>query len=167
MKEREIKFIVDDLKSAARTLKKAGAVREWKGTEESSYFDLPGRALRKRGIVLRLRRWKGDSDTLTCKIGSGRNAGKVSEREELQTTLGNQAAMRAILRALGYRESFRYRKEREHWKLGKTAIELDTLGKKKFVEIEGTKREIERLSRLLGLDWKRSTLESYVDILGK
>lgn len=167
MKEIEVKFAVEDLKPAARMLKKLGAVRVWRGTEESSYFDLPGRALRNRGIVLRLRRWKGDSDTLTCKIEPARNTEKISAREELQTTLGDRTAMRAILETLGYRESFRYRKNREHWKLGKTAIELDTLGKKKFVEIEGTKREIERLARLLKLDWERSTVRSYVDILGK
>ncbi len=167
MKEIEVKFIVKDLKPAARILKKLRAVRAWKGTEESYYFDLPGHVLRNRGIVLRLRRWKGDSDTLTCKIEPARNAGKISAREELQTTLGDHAAMRAILGALGYRESFRYQKNREHWKLGKTAIELDALGKRKFVEIEGTKKEIERLARLLKLDWERSTVRSYVDILGK
>ncbi|MFA6365167.1 MAG: class IV adenylate cyclase [Candidatus Paceibacterota bacterium] len=166
MKETEVKFIVRDLNAIARMLKKLGGRCAWKGREESSYFDTPAHSLRRKGIVLRLRKWKGDSDFLTLKVEPKKKGKKFSVRKELQTAV-DSAKMREIFKELGFGESFRYTKNRAHWKLGKTSIELDSLKNKSYVEIEGTKKEIERLAPILGLDWKHSTTKSYIELLGR
>jgi adenylate cyclase class IV len=59
--------------------------------------------------------------------------------------------MRAILLRAGFRETFRYEKRREIWRLGRATVCLDATPLGAFVEIEGSPREIDRRARALGL----------------
>src|ERR1039458_10512719 len=66
-KEVEIKFRIVDQKALTRALKRAGFKRVTRSTHEmNSLYDLPGQKLRKRGELLRLRRY-GDEWVLTHK----------------------------------------------------------------------------------------------------
>ena len=159
-KEIEVKFEVQDFESVRRALRKLGGRCGWGGREESTIFDTTRRALKSRGEALRIKTEDGRNALLTFK-GPKTKKGKFKVREEIETSLESSAAGEMILKRLGFEEQLRYTKRREHWELGKSSVELDTLLGHRFVEIEGTKQSIKEIARLLHLDWARSSIESY------
>ncbi|HLM83257.1 MAG TPA: CYTH domain-containing protein, partial [Terriglobales bacterium] len=69
-KEIEIKFRIEDLPALARALKQAGFKQLTRSTHEiNALYDLPGQKLRKRGEMLRLRKY-GETWVLTHKAKS-------------------------------------------------------------------------------------------------
>jgi adenylate cyclase class 2 len=168
--ESEIKFRIDDLPALARLLKQTGFKQITRSTYEmNSLYDLPGQKLRKRGEMLRLRKY-GESWTLTHKAKS--KAGRHKVRVELETRVENGRQMDAILRTLGFAPTFRYEKYRAEWSDGTGHVVLDETPIGNFGEIEGTPRWIDRTARALGIgrgdyitqtyapmffEWKRRT----------
>ncbi len=148
-KEIEIKFRIENLPALARALKEAGFKLLTPSTHEmNSLYDLPGQKLRKRGEMLRLRKY-GETWTLTHKAKS--KASRHKERVELETRVENGQQMDAILRALGFEPTFRYEKYRAEWSDGKGHVVVDETPIGNFGEIEGTPRWIDRTARALGL----------------
>src|ERR1700675_2202028 len=99
-KEAEIKFRITDLRALTRTLKRAGFKQVTPSTHEmNALYDLPGQKLRRRGQLLRLRKY-GPQWVLTHK--SKGKAGRHKMRVELETRVEDGERMDAILRALGY-----------------------------------------------------------------
>src|SRR5437588_1877894 len=116
--EVEIKFRVDDLGKLTPQLRKLGFRRVTPRTHEmNTLFDLPGQPLRKRGELLRLRKY-GETWVLTHKSKSAEEEGAHKSRIETETGIADGAKMVAILRALQCEPSFRYEKFREEWKGG-------------------------------------------------
>ena len=107
-KEIEIKFRVDDFRALVRRLRGAGFRQVTRRTHESNtLYDLPDQKLRKRGELLRLRKY-GSRWLLTHKA-----KGKVARhktRIETETRIENGEQFQKILFALGYLPSFRYEK---------------------------------------------------------
>src|ERR1700674_6007097 len=104
--ETEIKFRIEDLPALTRALKQAGFKQLTRSTSEmNSLYDLPGQKLRKRGELLRLRKY-GETWVLTHKAKG--NAGRHKERVELETRVENGVQMDAILHALGFAPTFGY-----------------------------------------------------------
>lgn len=171
MKEIEVKFRVKDfkeIKRIARKLVESNAFLSWKGRERSYYFDSSDGELARKSMVLRLRNWKRKETTMTLKIsGDKSRKTKFKIREELQIEISDFKTVKKILEKLGFKERLNYSKNRSHWILGKVKIELDQLDKRWFVEIEGSKKDIEKTASLLGLDWAQSTTESYLDLIKK
>jgi adenylate cyclase, class 2 len=148
-KEIEIKFRIDDPLALTRTLKRSGFKRLTPSTREmNSLYDLPGQKLRKRGEMLRLRKY-GDTWTLTHKA-KGKPA-RHKTRTELETQLKNGQQMDAILRALGFAPTFRYEKYRAEWSDGTGHVVLDETPIGNFGEIEGPPRWIDKIARALGI----------------
>ena len=108
----------------------------------------------------------GDT-SLTLKTGKKVVKGaKVAEEHQIMIT--DAKIGRIILEKLGYRVTLHYKKHREHWRIGTSFVELDTLGDgRKFVEIESTHKGIKKLARKLNLDFTRNTPESYTKLLLK
>jgi len=147
--EIEIKFRIENLPALARALKKAGFKLLTPSTHEmNSLYDLPGQKLRKRGEMLRLRKY-GETWTLTHK--AKRKASRHKERVELETRVENGQQMDAILRALGFEPTFRYEKYRAEWSNGKGHVVVDETPIGNFGEIEGQPRWIDRTARALGI----------------
>lgn len=165
MKEIETKFRVGSHASTRRELMRRGATLAWKGIEKNAYFDTPMGDLRKRKCQLRLRMLSGYPSMLTLKFAPRREDRRYKIREELKFEMSDARAARRILSRLGYRTTFSYEKFREHWILGRVAIELDILRGDRYVEIEGSKKSIRRLAKAFGLSWENATTESYLDIL--
>ena len=168
--EIEIKFRVASLPALARKLKAAGFQEKTSRTHEmNTLYDLPGEVLRSRKELLRLRQY-GKEWKLTHK-SKGRT-GRHSSRVELETSVGDGRKMDAILRALGYRPSFRYEKFRAEWTDAKGQVVVDETPIGNFCEIEGPPRWIDATANKLGvslrdyltknyatlfLEWKRQT----------
>ncbi len=169
-REIEIKFRIDNLPALTRALKFAGFKRVTPSTHEmNSLYDLHGQKLRKRGELLRLRKY-GETWVLTHKAKG--SAGRHKVRVELETRVENGEQMDAILCALGFAPMFRYEKYRAEWSDGTGHVVLDETPIGNFGEIEGPPRWIDRTARALGVartdyitqtyapmffEWKRRT----------
>jgi len=146
-REIEIKFRVADVRALARKLHGAGFRIATKRTHEmNTLYDLPGEVLRGRKELLRIRKY-GSEWRITHK--SGKETGRHSSREELETSLDDGKQMDAILRALGYAPSFRYEKFRAEWTDGKGQVVVDETPIGNFCEIEGPPRWIDATAKTL------------------
>jgi len=160
--EIEIKFRVDDVRALTRRLRASGFKQVTRRTHESNtLYDLPGETLRKRGELLRLRKY-GSTWLLTHKA-----KGKVARhktRVETQTEIKDGGQLQKILQALGYLPSFRYEKFRAEWSDGKGHVVLDETPIGFFGEIEGPARWIDQSARTLGIDRKSYITASYAEL---
>src|SRR4029077_8544904 len=160
--EIEIKFRVDDLPALTRALKHGGFKQLTRSTHEmNSLYDLPGQKLRKRGELLRLRKY-GETWVLTTK-GKGK-AGRHKVRVELETRVENGEQMDAILRAVGFAPTFRYEKYRAEWSDGTGHVVVDKTPIGSFGEIEGPSRWIDRTARALGITPGHYITQTYAEL---
>ena len=161
-KEVEIKFHSHDMRAMAGALKRAGFKRISRSTHEmNSLYDLPGQKLRKRGELLRLRKY-GETWVLTHKAKG--KSGRHKVRVELETPVENGDQMDAILRALGFAPTFRYEKYRAEWSDGTGHVVLDETPIGNFGEIEGPSRWIDRTARALGITPARYITQTYAEL---
>jgi adenylate cyclase class 2 len=145
--EIEIKFRVDDVRALNRWLRQSGFRLLTPRTHEiNTLYDLPGQPLRKRGELLRLRRY-GSEWLLTHKAKG--KVGHHKTRVETETKVADGAKMEAILRALGFAPTFRYEKFRAEWSDGKGHVVVDETPIGNLGEIEGPSRWIDRTARAL------------------
>jgi adenylate cyclase class 2 len=164
--EVEIKFRVSDLNSLAERLRQLGLVQITPRTHEmNTLFDLPGRPLRAKGELLRLRKY-GDSWILTHKARSkdkDRN-GPHKTRVETETRVESGEKMEAILRALHFEACFRYEKFRAEWKGEQGHVVIDETPIGNFAEIEGPPEWIDTLARDLGVSQRDYITETYAGL---
>ncbi len=148
-KEIEIKFRVEDVRALTRRLGAAKFRRVTPSTHEmNTLYDMPGQPLRKRGDLLRLRKY-GKDWLLTHK--SKGKVGRHKTRVELETKLEDGEKMDAILRALHFQPTFRYEKYRAEWSDGRGHVVLDQTPIGNFGEIEGPPRWIDQTAKTLGI----------------
>ncbi len=160
--EVEIKFRIVDPKAVTRALKRAGFKLETRSTHEmNSLYDLPGQKLRKRGKLLRLRKY-GDAWVLTHKA-KGRS-GRHKVRTELETRVENGEQMDAVLRTLGFTPAFRYEKYRAEWSDGTGHAVIDQTPIGTFGELEGPPRWIDRTAKSLGIPRADYVTKTYADL---
>jgi predicted adenylyl cyclase CyaB len=172
MKEIEVKFNVDDFTEIRKKLRELHAKLDWKGLEQSYFFDSKDGTLRDSKKSLRLRTWSGHSNTMTLKVSPRKRSKKYKIKHEFEVEVNDIPITRKILKELGFREYMRYRKYREHWKLSDAAVELDTLQARlpgqqdhNFVEIEASKERINELAEYFGLSWEQTERRGYVSLL--
>ncbi|NPA30901.1 MAG: class IV adenylate cyclase [Chloroflexi bacterium] len=158
--EREVKFWVRDLARIRQRLEEEGArLVQPRGHEFNLRFDTPDRALARQHRVLRLRQDRGA--TLTYK-GPGDPRAVVAAREEIEVPIGDFAAARRLLEALGYQVVLEYEKYRTVYAWGATQVMLDETPLGAFVEIEGPAvDEIRAVAAALNLRWEHRLTASY------
>jgi adenylate cyclase class 2 len=161
-KEVEIKFQIVDQKTLTRALKSAGFRQVTPSTHEmNSLYDLPGQKLRKRGELLRLRKY-GEKWVLTHKAKG--KAGRHKVRAELETRVENGEQMDAVLRALGFAPTFRYEKYRAEWSDNTGHVVIDQTPIGTFGELEGPPRWIDRMARTLGIERTDYITQTYAEL---
>lgn len=142
-----------------------------------TYYDHPNRSFPATDEALRVRREEpedGDPTVrLTYKGPLVESASKT--REEIESSVGDAAALDTILRQLGFDPVPEVSKERERYTLGAYTVTLDTVeGLGTFVEVErrGTEDAIETLRdgardllRELGLDPTDHVRTSYLELV--
>jgi adenylate cyclase class 2 len=160
--EVEIKFRVDDVRALNRRLRKSGFRLLTRRTHEmNTLYDLPGQLLRKRGELLRLRKY-GPQWVLTHKAKG--KVGPHKTRVENETKIADGARMEAILRALGFVPTFRYEKFRAEWSDGKGHVVVDETPIGNFGEIEGPTRWIDRTAQVLQIGRNDYITATYSDL---
>ncbi len=158
--ETEAKVRVASLTTVRRKLQAlSGRLLSARAFESNTLFDLPGDPLRLSGKSFRVRSY-GERGSVTLK-GVARVSGGLKSREELETAVDSPEMLTRILVALGLRPSFRYDKFREVWRVFGCLVCLDETPLDRFVEIEGTSREIHRVAEALGLGAARFVSDSY------
>jgi adenylate cyclase class 2 len=129
----------------------------------NTLFDLPGRPLRARGDLLRLRKY-GESWVLTHKAKSKEKDGPHKTRIETETRVEKGEKMEAILRALQFEPSFRYEKFRAEWKGKEGHVVIDETPIGNFGEIEGPPEWIDEMARDLSVSPKDYITETYAGL---
>jgi adenylate cyclase class 2 len=165
-RELEVKFLVEDLQTFARLIEKEGARKvQERAFEYNLRFDTPQGELAERHHVLRLRR---DIEARLTFKAPGDGSEDVYARREIEFTVEDFDAARALLEALGYEVSVIYEKYREVYRLDKTLVTLDEMPFGHFIEIEGpSPEEIHAVADLLGLDWEARVVENYLDLFDR
>lgn len=147
--EVEIKFLVEDAKGLARRLRASGFWLVTHRTHEMNVlYDRPGQPLRRRGEILRLRKY-GARWTLTHK--SKGTARRHKSRQEYETEVADGTSLDRILRTLGFSPSFRYEKFRSEWTDNHGNVVIDETPIGTVAEIEGRPRWIDQTARRLGI----------------
>ena len=165
MTEIEVKIRVDDIKAVREKILGLGAVvaRE-RHLEENVLFDFDPPALRPARRALRLR-IAGRRATLTFK-GEPQKSRSFKVREEFETQVRDPKETRRILKALGLKEGFAYRKHRTVLRKSRLTICLDETAAGDFLELEGERHEITRFARALGFGRADFITRSYVEMIG-
>lgn len=164
MVEIEVKVRVKDMAAMRQAILRSGAQLERERyREENTLFDLRSRVLTSRKCALRLRR-AGRKVFLTFK-GAPQKSRRFKVREEYETEVRNEKALRRILRGLGFVTVFRYGKSRTVFRKGRLRIALDETPAGAFCEFEGEKSDIARYARSLGITSAEMIKQDYVQIL--
>jgi adenylate cyclase class 2 len=160
--EVEIKFQIDDLERLKRSLQQAGFQLKTPRTHEmNTLYDLRGRALRRKGELLRLRQY--GSDWILTHKAKGK-AGRHKNRAETEVRLNDGEQMDAILRNLGFQPSFRYEKFRAEWSDGKGHVVIDETPIGNVGEIEGAPEWIDRTAEALDISPRQYITSSYAEL---
>jgi len=158
--EIEIKLPFDSPSAARERVATLGAKeRTPRQFEDNVVFDRDDLALKRAGMVLRLRT-KGDRSLLTLKTPvQGEFRHKV--RNEDETTVGDAGATAQLLHHLGFTPYWRYQKYRTVYALGDLEICLDETAIGCFVELEGPPEQIDDAAARLGFTPEQYVRETY------
>jgi adenylate cyclase class 2 len=161
-REVEIKFVIRDLKTLERDLRLAGFRLLTRPTPEiNTLYDFPGLPLRRRGELVRIRRY-GTTWKLTHK--SPGKSGRHKSRIETEMNIEDGEKLAAIFAALELKPSFRYEKIRSEWSDGRGSIVVDRTPIGNFGEIEGLPRWIDSTAKKLGIARSEYITQNYATL---
>jgi adenylate cyclase class 2 len=162
--EIEVKIRIDDPKAVREKVLGLGAVvARDRHLEQDTLFDFDPPLLRRKGRALRLRT-VGKRATLTFK-GETRKSRSFKVREEFESQVRDPRQLRKILKALGLRETFSYRKHRTVLRKSRLTICVDETPVGTYLELEGERHEIVRFARSLGYTRADFITLSYVEMI--
>lgn len=161
--EKEVKFYLHDLEGMAARLEATGAdlVRP-RILERNLRLDRADGTLSGERRVLRLR--QDDKVRVTYK-GDTHTENGVLVRTEIEFTADNLEVTRKLFEALGYQVVVIYEKYRRVYRLGDVEVVLDEMPFGDFMEIEASNSVlIEGVAQMLGLNWERRGIASYLGL---
>jgi adenylate cyclase class 2 len=151
--ETEIKFCVDDLTGLTQRLEAAGfTLVTPRAFESNVLYDTPGRQMRARTEILRIRNYAGRW-TVTHKrlpdAGPGEDTHK--HRIETETEVSDGDALATVFLSIGLVAAFRYEKWRTEWQDGEGHCVVDETPIGNYAELEGSAAWIDRAAARLGI----------------
>lgn len=157
--ETEIKFRIENIGAMTSRLPSLGfRLITPRTPETNTLFDLPGRPLRAKGALLRLRQY-GTRWTLTFKGKA--SLGRYKSRKEIESAVEDGEALTAILESAGFSPVFSYEKFRSEWSDGQGHLVLDETPVGDFGEIEGPGRWIDSIAAQLDIKPTEYITDSY------
>lgn len=164
MIETEVKIKVREAKGLKERLLGLGCVlARDRYLETNVLYDLRGGPLFAKREALRLR-VIGKRAWLTFK-GAPQKARSFKVRPEFESEVRDPAEFRKILKALGLRPIFRYRKHRTLLRKGRLAVCLDETSVGEYLELEGKRSDIVRFARSLGYSRADFITRDYVSMI--
>jgi len=162
--EIEIKFRVEDIPALTANLEAADFRQVTPRTHEmNTLYDLPGSPLRRRGALLRIRKY-GVKWTVTYKDKSHPQPSRHKSRREIETPVENGQALADILAACGFEPGFAYEKFRSEWNDGRGHVVIDETPIGNFAEIEGPPEWIDSIAARLGVSRRHYITASYAEL---
>ena len=157
--ETEIKFRIEDLSGLKSRLEASGFRLLTSRTHEmNTLYDLPGRPLRAKGALLRIRKY-GERWTVTFKGKA--NVGRYKSRREIETEVADGNSLSSIFESLGFKQVFQYEKFRTEWSSDHGHLVIDETPIGNFGEIEGPGPWIDDTARKLGIAPEQYITDSY------
>jgi adenylate cyclase class 2 len=160
--EFEVKFYLAGIRPMRQAIIDLGARSQGRYFETNLRFEDAPKTLIGKKSLLRLR--QGKKTTLTFKSKPLVESSEVKVLNELEVEVSDFATMNHILKALGFHCEQVYEKWRETLILENTQFCLDVMPYGKFLEIEGTEKDIKEFARRLGLQWDTRILANYLQI---
>lgn len=162
--ETEIKFQVPNALQLKRKLKSLHFRLKTPRTHEMNMlYDFPGQRLRKRGELLRLRKY-GTKWTMTHKAKG--TPGHHKSRPETEISLDDGKKAEAVIGFLGLQPIFRYEKFRAEWGDGTGHLVIDETPIGTYAELEGPPRWIDRTAKRLGIRPADYITKTYAQLFG-
>ena len=160
-KEIEVKYLISSHTELENRLLKAGAsLQATRVFELNLRFDRLDGSLMHNHQVLRLRM---DSVAHLTFKGPADPTQPAAVRPEIEFAVSSFDSARTFLEALGYAVVITYEKYRTTYLLEGAMVTLDELPIGNFMEIEASDiATLQRISRLLALDWKARSSLSYL-----
>jgi adenylate cyclase class 2 len=158
--EIEVKFFLQDLQPVKKNLTRLGGENSGRFFETNIRFEDRQSSLIKKNALLRLR--KDDRVSLTYKSSPDDIDENFKVYNELEVEVSDFKTMESILNSLGFYTVQVYEKWRETLVLENTHFCLDTMPFGNFLEIEGSRDNIKKMARQLGLDWNERILFNYL-----
>jgi len=158
-KEIEIKIQLKDKENIVKKLKELGG-KKGKSYTQTTYGFFSNNSIEK-GIFPRIRQENG-SLVFTVKLRKDKKT-KYFEREEYSIKIDNLKDAIKILQLFGYDRIRKFTKFREEWSFKRPVkVNVDKLSFGRFIEIEGTKKEIERMVKDLGFQDRERFTKAYL-----
>ncbi|MBN1923214.1 MAG: class IV adenylate cyclase [Nanoarchaeota archaeon] len=167
MKEVEVKYFVTNFTGLKKSLKKLGFKLVKESSYEDYYYTDKAYKFIKNETCLRLRK-KREETLLTFKPKTVKDE-DIKSKTEVETRVDFNS-MHKVLLGLGYILAVNYKKSSDYYNKGKVTVSLDTVGGKKYVEIEvlahKTKNAKKEIAEIVN-DLKLTQLEkrNYRDIM--
>jgi adenylate cyclase, class 2 len=158
--ETEIKIRIEDPAIFSRRLESFHPdVLTARHFEDNYLFDFPGKTLRSRQCLLRVRLAAGKV-FLTYK-GKPRQGGIFKTRVEFETLVEDAETLFQILEGIGVHLGFRYQKYRREFALNGLHVAVDETPIGNYAEIEGPEDGIRELARKMGIAESQFLRHSY------
>src|SRR5260221_8594548 len=161
MQEVEVKIRLKKPAPVVRKLRTAGFRLERKDWQRDIVLDQEDLALRGGRRLLRLRR-HSSGWVLTFKNRPEKDE-RYKAREEIETGVSNGRNLELIFERLGFHIAFSYEKRRRTFRRGTehghVAVDDTPIGQ--FLELEGSRRWIDRTAKQLGFSRKDYITKSY------
>lgn len=116
----------------------------------------------KKGIFPRIRNESDKNWYLTIKIKTKKDS-KYFERKEIEIPIDKKIGIE-MLKILGFSKIEILHRRRQEWVKGNIYFCIDNFSFGKFLEIEGNKKDIEEMIKVLGLKNKERITKSYLGI---
>ncbi|KKQ97495.1 MAG: Adenylyl cyclase CyaB [Candidatus Woesebacteria bacterium GW2011_GWB1_39_12] len=165
-REIEIKLAIDSMEKVITKLKEVGAkylgvVKQndilWDYSEEGKTFDVLDQALR-----LRIEKdKKGEKAILTFKGTPHIDKSGTKSRDEFNSEVSNPNSVIKILKYIGFYEAVHLVKRRRVFSLDNVECVIDELKFGNYMELEGSKKDIDKLMRRLNLEKFSVELKPY------
>jgi len=160
--EIEVKFYLADVNSVRERILATGATLSGRVFETNLRFEDEAKSLKDRGMLLRLR--EDERIRLTLKTLATEPDRDFKIHHELEVQVDDFHTCHGILEGLGFRPEQTYEKWRETFTLGDSKLLVDTMPYGPFLEIEGPKSDIRKVSDQLRLKWEERVLLNYIEI---
>jgi len=156
--ETEIKIKIDDLKKFQVKFNEFGGKKSSWAFERTYGFFTPNRTNIEEGIFPRVKVVDGLA-TMGVKVKTGN--GKYFERKEYETKCEEKSGIE-MMKVFGYTEVIIFEKLRQKWVFDNVEVCLDRLPFGNYIEIEGEKKNIEKMVKLLKLEKSQRITVAYL-----
>ncbi len=158
--EIEIKFKIEESDDIRKRLLKLGGIPQTP-YNQTTYGFFSNDSIEK-GIFPRIRDEHGKI-ILTVKVRPKKKT-SYFERKEYSMEILNSDDGVEVMKSMGYDQVRVFKKNREEWKFDNVEVVLDKLYFGTYIEIEGSKEEIEKMVKKLNFEKKEKITKAYLGL---